>query len=180
MNTLLLIEALGSVLYLSEKVFLSFGKRFGWLLGFLGAIAFTIVTIKKGAFAYSVLEISGGVVCLFGIFAWRKKENVQKNITITMSIVAMIGIFTVMILNMGSPNFILENTMAVLFALGTIYVVLRHPIGWLFYLFGQLVLTVFAYTIGTYFILGLQVASIPFSVIGYRNFKKGSNIVQET
>lgn len=167
-----IIEIIGSVLYFSQKVFLSFGKRIGWLLGFLGSIAFTIVTIHKGSFAYSILEITSGVIFIFGLFAWRKNEVLQKKVTLIMSILTILGVLIVFLLNLGSPNLILENTMVTLFAIGAVFLVLRNPVGWILYILGHLVLIFYAYILGTYSIMLLQIISLPFAVIGYRNFKK--------
>jgi len=167
-----IIEIIGSVLYFSQKVFLSFGKRIGWLLGFLGSIAFIIVTIHKGSFAYSILEITSGVIFIFGLFAWKKNEVLQKKVTLVMSILTILGILIVFFLNLGSPNWILENTMVTLFAIGAVFLVLRNPIGWILYILGHLVLIFYAYILGTYSIMLLQIVSLPFAVIGYRNFQK--------
>ncbi|MES3037714.1 MAG: nicotinamide mononucleotide transporter [Bdellovibrionota bacterium] len=172
MNYFLLVEIAGSVLYFSQKVFLSFGKRIGWLLGFLGSIAFTIITLRKGSYSYSVLEITSGIIFIFGIFAWRKNEILQKKATFIMSGLTTVGIIVISLLNLGSPSWILENTMVILFAIGAIFLVLKRPIGWILYILGHLVLIFYGYIIGTYSIMLLQVISLPFAAVGYRNLKK--------
>jgi len=172
MNYFIIIEIVGSILYFSQKIFLSFGKRIGWLLGFLGSIAFTIVTFHKGSFSYFILEITSGVVFIFGMFAWRKNEILQRNITFVMSGLTIIGILIVLLLNFGSPNRILENVMVILFAIGAVLLVLKNPLGWLLYILGHLVLIFYGYILGTYSIMLLQIISLPFAVIGYENFKK--------
>ncbi len=175
MNSLFLIEALGSILYVTQKVFLSFGKRIGWIFSFFGAIALTIVTLNKGVYAYSVLEITSGIIFIFGFFAWQKHEKMQRRVTVLMSSLAVTGTFVIFFLNLESPHWILEDTMVILFAAGAVFLVLRRPIGWLLHLLGHLVLIILAYLLGTYFILGLQVVSIPFSIIGFKNLKKNLN-----
>lgn len=172
MNYFLIIEIVGSILYFSQKIFLSVGKRIGWLLGFLGSIAFTIITLHKDSFSYSVLEITSGVIFIFGLFAWRKNELLQRKITLIMSGLTMLGIGVIFLLNLGSPNWILENTMVILFSIGAILLVLRNPVGWILYVLGHLVLIFYAYILGTYSIMILQIVSLPFAVIGYKNMKK--------
>ncbi len=172
MNYFLIIEIVGSILYFSQKIFLSFGKRIGWLLGFLGSIAFTIVTLHKGSYAYSVLEITSGIIFIFGIFAWRKNEALQRKVTFFMSGLTMVGILVIFSLNLGSPNWILENTMVVLFSIGAVLLVLKNPIGWILYILGHVVLIFYGYIIETYSIMLLQIISLPFALIGYRNLKK--------
>lgn len=174
MISFILIEILGSILYFSQKIFLSLNKRIGWLLGFLGSIAFTIVTLHKGSFSYSILEITSGIIFIFGMFAWRKNNKLQSKITILMSIITLIGIIIVFSLNLGSPNWILENLMVILFSIGAVFLVLRKPIGWILYILGHLVLIYYGYILGTYYISLLQIISLPFAVIGYKNLKKGA------
>lgn len=170
----ILIEILGSILYFSQKISLSLNKRIGWLLGFLGSIAFTIVTLHKGSFSYSILEITSGIIFIFGMFAWRKNNKLQSKITILMSIITLIGIIIVFELNLGSPNWILENLMVILFSIGAVFLVLKKPIGWILYILGHLVLVYYGYILGIYYISILQIISLPFAVIGYKNLKKGS------
>src|SRR5260221_73817 len=95
MDYFLFIEIIGSILYLTQKIFLSLGKRVGWLLGFLGSIAFTIVTLHKGSFAYSLLEITSGIIFLFGLILWKKFGGVQKRVTFLMSAITMLGLFVI-------------------------------------------------------------------------------------
>lgn len=127
MEFYLVVEIVGSLVYLVQKVLLSFNKRIGWLFGCVGAVAFTI---------------------------------------------SLLGILLVLILNLGSPNWVLESVEVILFAIGAVFLVLRKPFGWALYGLGHLVLIYYAFLLGTYFIMALQVASIPFAVIGYRNFKR--------
>ncbi len=171
MNYFTFIEILGSVFYLLQNISLSLEKRIGWLLGLIGAIAYFIVAIHKGSFAYSVLEVMNGIIFIFGIFVWQKYENVERKVTLTMSVLALIGIFFVFFLNLGSPNWILENLMVIVFVLGIVFLVLRNPIGWILYILGHILLIAYAYLLGTYFILILQVVSLPFAFLGYKNFK---------
>jgi nicotinamide riboside transporter PnuC len=178
MTIFILIEILGSVLYFSQKIFLSLNKRVGWVLGFLGSIAFTIVTLHKGSFSYAILEVTSGIIFIFGIFAWRKNNRLQNKITIFMSVITLIGIITVFLLNLGSPNWILENLMVVLFSIGAVFLVLKKPIGWILYILGHLVLVYYGYILETYYISILQIISLPFAVIGYRNLKK--SVAQDT
>lgn len=168
---MIIIEIIGSLLYFGQKVFLSFGKRIGWALGFFGAVAYIIVTFNKGSFAYTLLEITSVIIFVFGFFMWRKNQKIQQGVTLAMSAVVIIGVVMVFYLNLGSPNWILENIMVVLFAVGAALLALRNPIGWILYILGHIVLIAYAYILGTYSILILQIASIPFAVIGYKNFK---------
>ncbi|MFA6514950.1 MAG: nicotinamide mononucleotide transporter [Candidatus Paceibacterota bacterium] len=173
MNIFVVIEIIGSILYFSQKIFLSLNKRVGWILGFLGSIAFTIVTLHKGSFSYSILEITSGIIFIFGMFAWKKNNKLQNKITILMSFLTLIGIIIVFFLNLRSPNWILENLMVILFSIGAVFLVLRKPIGWILYILGHLVLIYYGYILGTYYISILQIISLPFAVIGYRNLKNG-------
>lgn len=171
MNPFILIEILGSILYFSQKIFLSLNKRIGWILGFMGSIAFTIVTLHKGSFSYSILEITSGIIFIFGMFAWKKNNKLQNKIIILMSFLTLIAIIIVFLLNLGSPNWILENLMVVLFSIGALFLVLKKPTGWILYILGHLVLIYYGYILGTYYISILQIISLPFAVIGYRNLK---------
>lgn len=171
MSYFTIIEIVGSVLYLFQKIFLSFGNRLGWLLGFLGAISFTIVTLHKESFAYAVLEVTSGVVFIFGLFVWKRNKKVEKQVTFLMSSIVLIGVFVTSYFNLGSPNWILENIMVLLFSFGAVLLVLKNKIGWVLYILGHLVLIFYAQVLGTYYILGLQVVSLPFAFIGYKNFK---------
>ena len=172
MTIFILIEILGSILYFSQKIFLSLNKRIGWLLGFLGSIAFTIVTLHKGSFSYSVLEMTSGIIFIFGMFVWRRNNKIQNKITIFMSVFTLMGIIIVFLLNLGSPNWILENLMVILFSIGAVFLVLKKPIGWILYILGHLVLVYYGYILGTYYISILQIISLPFAIIGYKNLKK--------
>jgi nicotinamide riboside transporter PnuC len=176
MSIFILIEIVGAILYLSQKVLLSFNKRYGWLLGFLGAIAFTVVTLHKGSYAYMVLEITSGVIFLFGLFVWKGNGLFQKRLTILMSILAVVGITVIFLLNVGSPNLIIENVMVLLFTLGAVLLVLRNCLGWILYILGSLVLMYYGYLIQTYFIALLQVTYLPFAIIGYKNFKQSQYV----
>ena len=171
MSSFILIEIIGSILYFSQKVFLSLNKRIGWILGFLGSIAFIIVTLHKGSYSYTILEATSGIIFIFGIFAWDKNNKLQNKITILMSIITILGIIFVFLLNLGSPNRILENLMVLLFSIGAVFLVLKKPIGWILYILGHLVLIYYGYILGTYYISLLQVISLPFAVIGYKNLK---------
>ncbi|TSD03355.1 MAG: hypothetical protein Athens071416_36 [Parcubacteria group bacterium Athens0714_16] len=171
MNYFVIIEILGSIFYFIQKVFLSSGKRLGWLFGFLGSIAFTLVTLHKGSFAYSILEITSGIIFVFGFFLWQKFEKVEKRLTFLMGGITIIGIVVIFLFNLGSPNWVLEDSMVVLFVIGAVFLVLRNPIGWLLYIAGHIILIAYAYILGTYSILILQIISIPFAIIGYRNLK---------
>lgn len=162
-------------MYLSEKVFLSFGKRFGWILGFLGSIAYTIITLNKGVYAYSGLEITSGIIFLFGFFAWQRHAGLQRNVTICMSIIAILGIFVIFMLNLESQHWILEDTMVVFFASGAVFLVLKRPVGWLLHIAGSLVIVFLTYFLQTYFIMGMQIISIPFYIIGYRNLRRSKS-----
>ena len=172
MTIFILIEILGSILYFSQKIFLSLNKRIGWLLGFLGSIAFTIVTLHKGSFSYSVLEMTSGIIFIFGMFVWRRNNKIQNKITIFMSVFTLMGIIIVFLLNLGSPNWILENLMVILFSIGAVFLVLKKPIGWILYILGHLVLVYYGYILGTYYISILQIISLPFAIIVYKNLKK--------
>jgi len=72
---------------------------------------------------------------------------------------------------LGSPNWFLEDAMVIAFAVGAALLVLRNPLGWTLYILGHLILIVYAYILDTYFISLLQVVSIPFAIMGYRNLK---------
>ena len=169
MDYFIIIEIIGSILYFSQKIFLSFGKRIGWLLGFLGSIAFTIITLHKSSYSYTVLEITSGIVFIFGMFVWKKNDRLQRKVTFIMGGLTIVGILIIFLLNLGSPNWILENTMVVLFAIGAVFLVLKNPIGWILYIIGHTLLIFYGYIIGTYSIMLLQIISLPFAVIGYRN-----------
>lgn len=173
MSYFLLIEIIGSILYLTQKILLSFRKRIGWLFGILGSVAFTIVTIHKHSYAYSILEISSGVIFIFGLLLWQRFETVQKHLTFLMSGIVMLGIVAMAILNIHSPHWILEISMVLLFAVGAVLLVIRNPIGWILYGLGHILLIIYAHILGTYSILILQVVSLPFAYIGYKNFTRG-------
>ncbi|MHB8871345.1 MAG: nicotinamide mononucleotide transporter [Candidatus Doudnabacteria bacterium] len=174
MDIYLVIEAVGSIIYLTQKILLSFGKRIGWLFGFVGAISFTIVTFHKESYSYSILEITSGIIFIFGWILWNRSSSIEKWLTLTMSSLAIIGILFVFLLNLGSPNWILESSEIILFAVGAIFLTLRKPLGWILYGLGHLVLIYYAFLLGTYFIMALQIVSLPFAIIGFRNFKKQS------
>lgn len=178
MNLFTIIEILGSVSYFTQKVLLSCGKRSGWLFGILGSIAFSLVTFYKGSFSYVVLEITSGIIYIFGLVLWRRFEKFGKWITFLMSGITILGIFVIFFLNLGSPNWILENIMVVLFAVGAVFLVLKKPIGWLMYFAGHVVLIIYAYILGTYAIMVLQVISMPVAIFGYLNFRKLNNVVE--
>lgn len=167
----LVVEVVGSLVYLIQKVLLSFNKRIGWLFGCIGSIAFTIVTVHKGSFAYAILEMTSGILFLFGLILWNKYSSVEKWATFAMSGIAILGIMFVFILNLGSPNWILESAEVAFFAIGAVFLVLRKPIGWVLYGLGHFFLIYYAFLLGTYFIMALQILSLPFAVIGYRNFR---------
>ncbi len=169
MSYFLLIEIVGSILYLLQKIFLSSGKRVGWLLGFLGSISFAIVTFHKNSFSYSILEVTSGIIFLFGLFAWKKNESLQIKVTFLMSAITLAGIVIMFFMNFGSPNWILENAMVILFAIGAVFLVIKHPLGWILYLLGHLLLIFYAYGIGAYYIMALQIVSVPLAIRGYRN-----------
>jgi nicotinamide riboside transporter PnuC len=177
MDYFLLAEIIGTVLYFFQKIFLIYQKRVGWLLGLVGSLMFTLVTLHKGSFAYTVLEATSGVVFLFGLFIWKNNERLYLITTLSMAVVAFLGIAVVFSLNLGSPNLLLENIMVVLFIIGACLLVIRNSMGWLCYMAGGLILIYYAYFIGTYYIMLLQFISMPFFIIGYKNFKGQSNIV---
>lgn len=171
MEFYLVVEIVGSLVYLIQKVLLSLNKRVGWLFGCVGAVAFTIVTLNKDSFAYAILEITSGILFLFGLILWNKYSSVKRWVTFVMSGIALLGIGVVLALNLGSPNWILESVEVTLFATGAVFLVLRKPVGWVLYGLGHLVLIYYAFLLGTYFIMALQIVSIPFAVIGFRNFR---------
>ncbi|KND48878.1 MAG: putative nicotinamide nucleotide transporter [Parcubacteria bacterium C7867-005] len=170
MNFYVAIEIIGSLVYLTQKILLSFSKRVGWVLGIMGSAAFATVTFHKGSYAYGILEVTSGIIFFFGLILWGKSGAKEKWMTFAMSTVAILGIILVSVLNLGSPNWILETLVVILFAIGAIFLVLKKPIGWFLYGLGHLVLTIYAYQLGTYYIMILQVVSLPFAFIGYRRF----------
>lgn len=145
------------------------------MFGFFGSIAFTIITLSKGSFAYSVLEVTSGIIFLFGFLLWKNFEKVEKPVTFLMSGIVVVGIMAIFFFNLGSPNWILEDIMVSLFAIGAVLLVLRQPLGWILYIGGHLVLIIYAYILGTYSILILQVVSLPFAFMGYQNLKRFEN-----
>ena len=172
MDIYLIIEFTGSLVYLTQKVLLSYEKRIGWLFGCIGATAFAIVTLHKGSYSYSILEITSGIIFFFGLILWNGFSSTKKWITFTMSSLAILGILFVFLFNLGSPNWILESAEVALFAVGAVFLALRKPTGWILYGLGHVILTYYAFLLGTYFIMALQIISLPFALIGFRNFKK--------
>lgn len=165
------IELLASVSYLFHKIFLSSTKRIGWIFGFIGSVGFGIVTMHKGSYAYGLSEFTNTVIFLFGFFLWKRHEGGQRNITIVMTMIAMLGILGVFMLNLGSPNWILEDAMITLFSIGTILLVLKHHTGWILYILGHTLFAAYALTLHTYAIFVLQLVSIALAFAGYKRFK---------
>ena len=116
--------------------------------------------------------MTSGIIFIFGMFVWRRNNKIQNKITIFMSVFTLMGIIIVFLLNLGSPNWILENLMVILFSIGAVFLVLKKPIGWILYILGHLVLVYYGYILGTYYISILQIISLPFAIIGYKNLKK--------
>ena len=170
MDVILLIEIAGSTIYVIQKFLLSEERRIGWIFGIVGAMGFATVTLSKGAYAYFILEVISGVMFLIGYIAWGKYEGIQTRTTIFLSILAILGVCWVLYFNLGSPNYVLEISMVVMFSIGAIFLVLKHKIGWVLYGIGHIILVIFALQIETYFILVLQIVSLYFAVQGYKNF----------
>lgn len=174
MNILLLVEILGSLSYLLQNVFLSIRKRSGWAWGMVGAIAYTVVTLQKGSYSYAALEVANLILFIVGFVLWGKVLGVQKQITIWMSILVLAVMVSIFYFNIGSPNYLLEDTMVSLFLAGVVLLVLKKSFGWICYIFGHVVLMVYALVLQTYGIMVLQILSLPFAFLGYRNLRRAN------
>ena len=152
-----------SVVFFSNKVLVLIGKKTGWLLGAIAAIAGSYYFFLLGLYIYTVLEIGLIVLMGYGYLIRNKSKKIENFLYFTITAVMVLLIYFSFSERLTIYEFV--SSAGLLF--GTYFLTHeKKEFGWILYCISHLFAMYIGYIKNQIFFADFQLASAIVSVIG--------------
>ena len=185
------LQIWGGGFYLINKICFAFsegedtetGNRirvFGWLAYILGVPAWVIILIGSQNLIAASIEAGGLPAMFLGLYiSWHRGEKpndgIYKLVTFLTYIALAVGVINSLYLHGGltSLSQFLEIGVMFGFLLSGYYIAKQNPVGWLYFMLGNVSMAALTYIEGALILMVQQLVSLIFVIYGY---KKSSRI----